>query len=329
VTFDSFGVGPVGTTTDADGSWSTTLGNSGPMGLVAFTVQALGQTFVATLQDPCQGTGPDTIAPTILVPPTMTLDATTPQGAVVNYTVQVVDDRLPTPPAHCAPASGTTFPAGQSVVTCVATDAAGNTGTATFQVVVRSASDQLAKLRSLVISSNLPDGLTSALTAKLDAAERSANTAQLTAACGQTRAFAQQVEAQSGKNVATGTAALLVLEVLRIRPALACPPLSVHITMPVLVLKPACNVTSPDVGPGGPYGVALTLDDFPPDVTVTIVFYTSSLNTSLSHNVVTDAVGGAGPIYGASPVPVGTVTATAFVDGIQLAQTSIQDPCVT
>src|SRR6185503_5101823 len=39
----------------------------------------------------------------------------------------------------CSPASGSTFPLGSPTVTCTASDAAGNTSSATFNVVVKDA----------------------------------------------------------------------------------------------------------------------------------------------------------------------------------------------
>jgi hypothetical protein len=327
LTFNSFAITNLAFTTDSEGSFSDSIGSAVPMGLVTLTVQAIGRTFVATLQDPCEGTGPDTIPPVIVVPPTMTLDATTPAGAVVDYTVAVRDNRLPTPPANCVPPSGSTFRAGTTVVRCTATDRAGNTGTASFRVVVHSAADQLRRLRATVVSSDLPAGLTRALTAKLDAATRSAEAGRLKAACRQTRAFAKQLVAQSGKAVAAGTATLLALKVLRIRPALGCASLSLPLTMPVLVLEPACDLTHVDVGSGGRFGATVTLEGFPPGVTVTTVFFSSAVDSSLSDNVVTDASGRAGPIDAAVSFPIGTLTVTASVDGIQLATASLQNPC--
>lgn len=82
----------------------------------------------------------DTTPPDVTVPADITVTATKPAGADVSWTiadaVDIVDgDITPT----CTPASGSTFAHGDTTVTCEATDAAGNTGSASFQVTVENA----------------------------------------------------------------------------------------------------------------------------------------------------------------------------------------------
>ena len=56
----------------------------------------------------------------------------------VVYTGATADDLVSgNLPVTCTPASGSTFPLGITTVTCTATDAAGNTGTATFTIEVQ------------------------------------------------------------------------------------------------------------------------------------------------------------------------------------------------
>ena len=66
-----------------------------------------------------------------------TVEATSPAGAVATFAdataLDIVDGPLP---ATCDHASGDTFPVGVTTVTCSATDAHGNTGTASFTVTV-------------------------------------------------------------------------------------------------------------------------------------------------------------------------------------------------
>ena len=90
---------------------------------------------------PLTGGSPEEETPVDTTPPTLTLEdlsveATGPAGAPATYSVSVTDDVQPAPAAVCAPASGTTFPLGTTTVTCTATDAAGNTGTGSFDVTV-------------------------------------------------------------------------------------------------------------------------------------------------------------------------------------------------
>jgi hypothetical protein len=81
----------------------------------------------------------DTTAPTLTLPADKTVPASGPNGAEVSFTAtanDIVDGSI-TP--TCTPASGSTFPLGDTTVTCTATDAAGNTATSTFKVTVSDA----------------------------------------------------------------------------------------------------------------------------------------------------------------------------------------------
>ncbi|WP_056684496.1 HYR domain-containing protein [Cytobacillus solani] len=57
-------------------------------------------------------------------------------GAIVNFPDPIVSDNCPNVTALCTPASGSFFPPGNTTVTCIATDAAGNTSTCSFNVRV-------------------------------------------------------------------------------------------------------------------------------------------------------------------------------------------------
>ncbi|WP_305073000.1 LpqB family beta-propeller domain-containing protein [Micromonospora okii] len=59
-----------------------------------------------------------------------------PTGAVVTYAATAVDAAGRPLPVRCEPPSGATFPIGQTVVTCRATDSAGRTGADTALVIV-------------------------------------------------------------------------------------------------------------------------------------------------------------------------------------------------
>jgi flagellin-like hook-associated protein FlgL len=81
----------------------------------------------------------DAGAPVVDVPDNVTVEATGPAGATVNYgTVTATDDvDGPLTGVTCSKASGTVFPIAQTSVTCSATDSQGNTGSGTFFVTVR------------------------------------------------------------------------------------------------------------------------------------------------------------------------------------------------
>src|SRR5918997_1728211 len=79
----------------------------------------------------------DKTAPTLELPSDITQEATGQNGAAVTYTATATDAVDGSVPVTCDPASGSTFPLGTTTVNCSATDAAGNTGTGSFNVIVQ------------------------------------------------------------------------------------------------------------------------------------------------------------------------------------------------
>jgi HYR domain len=102
------------------------------------------------------------------VPTGLVVDAESPAGAQVAYTASGEDALDPRPSAACEPASGSVFEVGTTLVSCVATDAAGNEQSASFTVHVEGAAEQLADLGGTVVAAGLAHGLETALVAKLD-----------------------------------------------------------------------------------------------------------------------------------------------------------------
>ncbi|MDU0313893.1 HYR domain-containing protein [Phycicoccus sp. M110.8] len=85
--------------------------------------------FVVTVQDKT--------APVVTVHEPKSVEATGPDGAVVSWeAATATDDVDGSRPVTCDHASGATYPVGSTTVTCSADDTHGNTGTATFAVVV-------------------------------------------------------------------------------------------------------------------------------------------------------------------------------------------------
>jgi HYR domain len=75
--------------------------------------------------------------PTVSVPGSMTVEATGPSGASVEFSVTASDSNDPSPTVSCDHTSGQGFPLGTTPVTCTASDAAGNTSApATFNITV-------------------------------------------------------------------------------------------------------------------------------------------------------------------------------------------------
>jgi hypothetical protein len=105
----------------------------------------------------------DLSAPTVGAHPDVVVDATSATGAAITYQLTATDpdDAEGEISITCTPASGSVFPLGvgattrRTVVTCVATDKAGNVGSeATFAVTVRGARDQLLMLQNRIRSAS-------------------------------------------------------------------------------------------------------------------------------------------------------------------------------
>ena len=79
----------------------------------------------------------DNIVPVITAPDEVIAAAENTSGATVTYSVTVTDNADASPGLVCSPLSGTFFAFGTTTVTCTATDASGNTATATFPVIVQ------------------------------------------------------------------------------------------------------------------------------------------------------------------------------------------------
>ena len=110
------------------------------------TTFALGTTIVTVTAKDAAGnatsksfnvTVRDTTAPVLTVPANMTLEATSPAGAVVSFVVSASDAVTVNPTITYSQAPGTTFALGTTIVTVSAKDAAGNATTKSFNVTVR------------------------------------------------------------------------------------------------------------------------------------------------------------------------------------------------
>jgi hypothetical protein len=118
----------------------------------------------------------DTGAPVVSVPNDIMVEVDQGQnGAIVTYPPATATDNSGTALTPvCTPASGTLFPVGTTTVTCNATDAANNVGSATFTVTVGmpDVGDLLAQLRSDTITYVTSSSAERALVATLDRAIR-------------------------------------------------------------------------------------------------------------------------------------------------------------
>jgi hypothetical protein len=91
---------------------------------------------LAGLQFFSPDSAPDTVGPVITTPGNLTVAGASSQGAYVSFDVSAVDAVSGNATATATPPSGSFFPIGITTVNVTATDAAGNTGNASFTVTV-------------------------------------------------------------------------------------------------------------------------------------------------------------------------------------------------
>ncbi len=102
--------------------------------------------------------------------PSVTQEATSLSGAIVTYTTPVAADSASPPVAIvCTPASGTLFSIGDTLVTCTATDAVGNIGSATFTVTVRDTTKPVVTVPAPITATTT--GTTAAVTYSVTATD--------------------------------------------------------------------------------------------------------------------------------------------------------------
>lgn len=159
---------------------------------------------------------------TLAKPSDMTVDATSPAGAVVNYTTPAASDEdLSTVTVACSPVSGSTFAIEATTVTCTATDTDGDSNSPvsqTFQVTVEGAAQQLFDLLGAVTGV----GPGTSLADKVASAQSDLVAADSTDACGTLGAFVNEVSAQTGKHIPAATAAMLIADAQRIEAVIPC-----------------------------------------------------------------------------------------------------------
>lgn len=159
--------------------------------------------------------------PVLSVPSDISVDAVSPAGAPVPFTVSATDDFDPSPSVSCEPASGSTFAIGTTTVACTASDAAGNVSTGGFVVTVRSAAEQLGDLVDLIGSYDLgPRGANVELGAHLNQVLRSLENGQPGKACRELSTFSKHV---GTRKLSQSQAGELTTDADRIGDVLGCP----------------------------------------------------------------------------------------------------------
>ena len=163
----------------------------------------------------------DTEPPSLTVPANMTVNATSPSGAVVPF-VTTATDNAPGVTKACIPPSGSTFAIGTTTVNCTATDASSNTTSKSFQITVLGAVDQLNNLINKVKGMTIEPGFKSELLNRLNNALSALNAKTTAKACSELAKFLDGVNSKSGKKILAGNAATLTTDANRIRAVLAC-----------------------------------------------------------------------------------------------------------
>ena len=162
----------------------------------------------------------DTAPPTLFVSDVIA-DAVSPAGAAVPYTATAVDSVSGELAPACSPPSGDMFAIGHTTVTCTASDARGNSASASFDVHVKGAAAQTADLRALLASLTVVDPLGTKLDEKLADVQKHIADGPLTGACGGLADFVDRVRKESGQRLTTEQAGRLVADATRIRAVLA------------------------------------------------------------------------------------------------------------
>jgi len=176
--------------------------------------------YMVTLQ--WQQVQQDTTPPTIVVPSTVVVDATGPDGAAATYPVTVTDGTDPAPSWSCVPASGSVFPIGDTTVTCTATDASGNSASAAFVVRVSGAAEQLAALRTEVAGLGLRPLVAATLDLELRAAQAALAAGRPKLACAALDLFTIEVRLIRPPAMPAADAADLISTAARIRAVIGC-----------------------------------------------------------------------------------------------------------
>jgi Bacterial Ig domain/HYR domain len=118
--------------------------NPGITGQDSFTFRVndgLADSNIATASITVEGSGPitppaDTTPPEITIPQDMQVEASDATGAEVTFNVSALDDTDGPLTPGCTPESGSVFQIGNTSVTCIAIDSAGNEARANFMVRV-------------------------------------------------------------------------------------------------------------------------------------------------------------------------------------------------
>ncbi len=159
-------------------------------------------------------------------PTSVTVNATSPAGAIAAYVVTATDAVDPSPTVACAPPSGSLFRIGTVPVHCTAVNVFGDHVSGRFDVIVKGAPEQIVDLVALVQSFHLRPAVGLTLEAELWVAHgltTSTRAGDPLRACQWLNLFVHEVQALAGgRAISAAQAAQLVGEANRIMAVLGC-----------------------------------------------------------------------------------------------------------
>jgi hypothetical protein len=145
----------------------------------------------------------------------ITVNATSPSGAVVSYDAAATDN-VGVTSLLCEPASGSVFSVGTTTASCTASDAAGNSSSKSFSVSVIGAREQMANLMEYLKSLGLPNGTANPLINQLQSAYSEQDNE-----CKKVSDFIEMLSKKSS-DIDPDSVAYMTAEANRIKGALGC-----------------------------------------------------------------------------------------------------------
>lgn len=170
-------------------------------------------------------TGTQTVTVTDVEPPVLTLpasllvNATGPNGAPVVYG-ESAGDNVAVTSLVCVPASGSTVPIGSTVVTCIASDQAGNQASGSFPLTVLGAAGQIVNLIEYVKGAMIPSTFRTYLVALLQRVLSDPRSTPY--ACSALDLFIAGVRTRSGTVIPADKVVRIIEDATRIRAVLGC-----------------------------------------------------------------------------------------------------------
>lgn len=192
----------------------------GPVAVIASPVSgstfALGSTTVGlAAADSRQNTATssfvvkvrDTTAPTLTLPASITVEATSAAGAAASFSASATDLVSGSLPVSLSPASGSTFALGSSTVAASAVDAAGNSASGSFTVTVQDTTAPVLTVpANLIVEATSPAGAAVSFAASASDLVSGAVTVIASKASGSTFALGTTTVSLSATDAAGNTA---------------------------------------------------------------------------------------------------------------------------